>query len=183
MTQRFVFLAFLSCLTGCSSYGPEELDRLVKEDPSFRQMIVARDQAHQQMGEIKEDLLPKKKAMDKQVEKLRREYDTYAKAQNLKIEKYKPTIETNRSLLKREIQTEEAQLEARLTELDGYQKTLSDVKKVMNESKGIRISSQEKEKWDERMLMLSEKIRPLADEIQELKLQIRLKKQKISFLK
>ena len=33
------------------------------------------------------------------------------------------------------------------------------------------------------MVMLSQKPSPLADEIQELKLQISLKKQKISFLK
>ena len=168
---------------GCASYGPEELDRLAKEDPIFRQVILARDEAHHQVQIIKEDLLNRKKVMDGQIERLRGEYDAHAKTQNLKIEKYKSTVEANRNALKREMETKQAQLAARLTELEGYQKTLADVKKVMSESKGINISAQEKEKWDERMLMLSEKIRPLSEEIQELKLQIRLKKQKISYLK
>ncbi len=177
-----ILIAILLTAAGCSSSSPEELDRLVKEDLNFKQMILARDEAHHQIQMIKEDLLNRKKVMDSQIEKVRKEYDGYAKNKNLKIEKYKSTVETNRNALKHEIETREAQLAARLTELGGYQKTLGDVKKVLSESKGISISAQEKEKWDERMLMLSEKIRPLSEEMQELKLQIRLKKQKIGYL-
>jgi hypothetical protein len=177
----FLFLSFL--VAGCSAYGPEELERLVKEDPQFAQMIAARDQANAQIRVIKNDLLAKKKAMDAQISKLRGEYDAYAKEQNLKIEKYQTAIEANRFLLKKEIDAINQQLEVKLTELSGYQKTLSDVKKVMRESKGIQLSKAEQQKWEERVLMLSEKIRPLSEEIQELKFKIRLKKQKISFLK
>ena len=182
MASRLLFLTLFLFLTGCASYGPEELDRLTKEDPNFRQMIVARDQINAQIQTLKKDMLAKKKVMDAQIGKFRAEYDIYAKAQNLKIEKYQATIEASRNLLKREMDTANAQLAAKLTELEGYQKTLSDVKKVIRESKGISLSSVERQKWEERVLMLSEKIRPLSDDIQELKLQIRLKKQKISFL-
>ena len=179
----FVLLILLFAIAGCDSYGPEELDRLVKEDSNFKQMITARDQARSQMKAIKDDMLAKKKIMDAQVEKVHQDYDAYAKVQNLKIEKYQATIDANRNLLKREIDTGGAQLSAKETELEGYQKTLSDVKKVMRESKGIKISAQEKEKWEERVLLLSEKIRPLLDGIQELRLQTRLKKQKLTFLR
>ena len=177
-----IFVLFLF-LAGCSEYSPEELDRLIKEDPSFRQMILARDQIHSQMRLIRADLLNKKKTMDGQVERLHQDYDSYAKAQNEKIEKYQSTIEVNKSLLKRDAETASAQLQAKITEADGYQKTLSDVRKVLGESKGIHFSAQEKEKWQERVAMLTEKLRPLADEVNELKLQIRLKKQKMGFLK
>jgi len=177
----FIFLgAFI--LSGCSSVSPEELERLTKEDPAFKQMIVARDQTRAQIQAIKSDLLGKKKAVDAQVDRLRQEYDNFAKAQNQKIEKLKTGIEANRNLLKRQIESESAQLAAKATELEGYEKTLTDVKKVLSEQKGIRLSAQEKQKWEERVLMLSEKMRPLTEEIQELKLKIRLKKQKIQFL-
>ena len=182
MHKKLILIAVLLTAAGCASNSPEELDRLVKEDLNFKQMVLARDEAHHHIQAIKEDLLNRKKVMDSQIEKVRKEYDGYAKNQNLKIEKYKSTVEANRNALKHEIETKEAQLAARLTELGGYQKTLDDVKKVMSESKGISISAQEKEKWDERMMMLSEKIRPLSEEIQELKLQIRSKKQKIGYL-
>ena len=68
-------------------------------------------------------------------------------------------------------------------EMAGYEKTLADVRKVLQEGKGLSLSKTERQKWEERILMLSEKVRPLTDEIQELKLQVRLKKQKIQFLK
>ncbi len=183
MIKRFTVLATaLFLLAGCSSYGPEELDRLTKEDPNFRQMIIARDQINVQIRAIKADLLSRKRVMDAQIDKLRADYDVYAKAQNLKVEKYQAAIETNRLVLKREVETSSAQVGAKVTELEGYQKTLSDVQKVIRESKGIKLSTQERQKWEERVLMLSEKIRPLSDEIEDLKLQIRLKKQKISYL-
>ena len=181
--EKILFLIFLSFLCGCSLAGPQELDRLIKEDPAFRQMIVVRDQAHNEMHQIKEDLLAKKKILDAQIDKLRSDYDLIAKAQNKKIEQLQTTIETNRNLLKHEMETAAARLSTKGTELTGYQKTLADVKKVLHESKGIHFSSQEKQKWEERILMLSEKMRPLTDEIQELKLEIRLKKQKMNFLK
>lgn len=183
MPKFFCLSIFLLSLAGCAVYGPEELERLVKEDPKFAQMITARDQAHAQIGLIKNDLLSKKKTVDAQVSKLRGDYDAYSKEQNLKIEKYQNAIEANRFLLKKEIDAVNEQLELKLVELSGYQKTLSDVKKVMRESKGIQLSKAEQQKWEERVLMLSEKIRPLSDEIQELKFKIRLKKQKSSFLK
>ena len=164
-------------------HAPEELDRLTKEDPAFKQMIAARDQMHSQIRLIKDDLLEKKKAMDAQIGKLRQDYDVYAKAQTLKVEKCQNAIDANRKALKNEIETASAQLEAKQTELQGYEKTLGDVRKVLHESKSINLSAQEKQKWEERVLMLSEKIRPLTEELQELKLQIRLKKSKISFLR
>ena len=85
--------------------------------------------------------------------------------------------------MKKNMELESASLEGKQNELDGYQKTLSDVRKVLHESKGISLSKTERQKWEERILMLSEKMRPLLDEIQELKLQIRLKKQKIQYLR
>lgn len=182
-TAVFFVLSALLLSPGCSTNSPEEMDRLAKEDPAFRQMIIARDQVHAQIHAIKEDLLAKKRVLDSQVEKLRAEYDAYAKTQNAKIEKYLSVIEVDRNLLKRQLGASVAHLESKQTELQGYQKTLADVKKVLRESKGISLSGQEKQKWEERILMLSEKIRPLTDEIQELKLQIRLRKQKIGFLK
>ena len=154
----------------------------MKEDSSFRQMIESRDKAHAQVRLIKDDLLVKKKDLDAQAGKMRQDYDAYAKVQNSKIGQYQGLIDSNRKNLKEQISSMTAELEAKLKELNGYQETLADVKKVVRESKGIRLTSQERQKWEERILMLSEKIRPLSEEIQELKLQIQLKKKKIHFL-
>ena len=120
--------------------------------------------------------------LDGQVEKLRGEYDAYAKSQNTKIEQRQATIDANRKLLKHQIEVASADLESKQKDLEEHEKSLLDVKKVLHGSKGISLSKQEKQKWEERSLLLSEKIQPLADMIQELKLQIRLKKQKIHFL-
>lgn len=183
MLRKAYIVLIVLVLSGCSANSPEELDRLTKEDPAFKQMIATRDQVHEQINLIRQDLLSRKKTLDAQIEKLRGDYDNYAKAQNKKIDQYQSVIDTQKSVLRHEIETASAQLDSKTAELGGYEKTLSDVKKVLHESKGITFSSQEKQKWEERVLMLNEKIRPLADEIQELKLQIRLKKQKIGFLK
>ena len=171
-------------MAGCLfQENPEELDRLTKEDPAFKQMIAARDQARGQIRLIKEDLLNKKQALDAEVEKLRGAYDAHAKAQNKKIDQFRGLIDGHRTLLKQQLEQEGARLEEKRIEMAGYEKTLSDVRKVLNEGKGISLSKGERQKWEERILMLSEKIRPLTDEIQDLKLQIRLKKQKMQFLK
>ncbi len=56
------------------------------------------------------------------------------------------------------------------------------MQKVLKDPKGITLSAQDKKRWSEHVLMLNEKIRPLSEDIQELKLQVRLKKQKIAYL-
>lgn len=183
MRRTLLWLPFCVLVSGCLQESPEELDRLTKEDPAFKQMIQLRDQTHAQIRLIKDDLLNRKKSLDGQVEKLRADYDATAKAQNKKVELLRGAIEQNRELLKRSMEMESASLDSKQAELEGYQKTLSDVRKVLHESKGISLSKNEKQKWEERILMLSEKMRPLSEEIQELKLQIRLKKQKIGYLK
>jgi uncharacterized protein YcfL len=173
----------LLLLAGCESYGPEELDRLTKEDPNFKQMIAQRDQMQSQIRLIKADLLAKKKSADARVTATRFEYDTYAKTQNDKLSKFRSAIEVNRDALRREIETAEAQLKAKQTELEKCQSTLADMRKVLHESKVINLSAQEKAKWEERILMQSEKVRPLTDDIAELQARIRLNKRKISFLR
>ena len=178
-----LFLLAPFFLTGCLQESPEELARLIKEDAAFKQMIVARDQAHSQIRLIKQDLLNRKQQLDGQLEKLRADYDATAKQQNKKIEQYRASIDQNRERLKREIDQESASMDAKQTEMEGYRKTLGDVKKVLSEAKGITISKAERQKWEERILMLTEKMRPLADEIQELRLQVRLKKQKSQYLR
>ena len=137
MPKKFFIGCFFLLLTGCSATGPEELDRLTKEDPTFRQMITVRDQAHAEIRSIKEDLLGKKKVMDTQVDRLRADYDAYAKLQNQKMEKCEAVIDTNRTALKRELQTDEMRLDAKKSEFEGYQKTLGDVQKVLKEGKGF----------------------------------------------
>ena len=177
-----LFAAAMLVLAGCASNNPEELERLTKEDPAFKQTIDARDRMRADTKLIRDDLLLKKRAMDAQDEKLRRNYDAYAKAQNVKIDKYRSALEVYRRALAKDIDEAAASLQNKQTELSGYQKTLQDVRKVLSESKGISIPVQEKEKWQERILLLNEKMRPLTDEIQDLKLKIRLNKKKMGFL-
>lgn len=181
--KKLIVACSLLFLAGCSSYGPEELDRLTKEDPGFKQMIVARDQRHGQMQAIKTNLLEKKRAMDAQIDTLRAQYDAYAKLENQKIDKCQASIDANRALLKSEIETAEAHLESRRIKFGGYLKTLGDIQRVLKESKGITFSAQEKQRWHEKVLILSEKMSPLKEEMEDLNLQIRLKKRKISFLR
>lgn len=177
-----LLLLSLVLLPGCIEQNPDELDRLVKEDPAFKQMIAARDESRSNIRLIKQDMLLRKKTMDSQVEKLRAEYDAYAKAQNQTIEQHRAKIEKDREQLKLEVETASASLDRKSAELAGYRKTLADVRKVLTESKGITLSKTERQKWEERILMLSEKMRPLSEEIQELRLAIRLKRQKIGYL-
>lgn len=179
-----VISVFFICLYvwGCSAQAPEELDRLIKEDPQFKQMISSRDQIHLEKERIKNDILLKKEALDSQIAKLRDQYDTYSRTQKLRAEKLQLIIDNYREQLKKDIEVADTSLAAKEKELEGYQKTMEDLNRVLNQGQGIKPSSQDKKRWEEHILMLSEKIRPLADQIQELKLQIRLKKQKIGFL-
>ena len=183
MNRLFATLMASLTLTGCLGESAEELDRLIKEDPVFKQMITARDETRHQIDLIKQDLLTRKKSVDEQVGKLRGDYSVYSQAQNKKVELLRTAIEANRNQLKKELELHSALLERKLAELASYQKTLADVKKVLNEGKGLALSKSERQKWEERTLLLSEKMRPLTDEIQDLKLRIRLKKQKIGFLR
>jgi prefoldin subunit 5 len=120
--------------------------------------------------------------LDVQIGKLRADYDTVARLQNKKIQQYKALIAASANTLQRDIDALTGQLAAKEKELSEYQKTLVDIHKVLREGKGIHFSQEERQNFEERTLMLSEKIRPLADEVQELKLQIRLKKQKVGYL-
>ncbi len=182
MKKFLIFFVLALVLGGCAVNNPEELERLTKEDPSFKQMITTRDRMQADVKLIKDDLLLKKRTMDAQLDKMRQDYDAYAKSQNIKIDKYKTVLDTYRRTLQKDIEAAATSLETKQNELAGYQKTLQDVKKVLGESKGITISSAEKEKWEERIALLNEKMRPLADEIQDLKLKIRLHRKKIGFL-
>lgn len=176
-------LCVLLLLAGCASYGPEELERLKKEDPSFAQVIASKDHIHEQIRIIKNDLLSRKNAADIQIDRIRGEYDLYAKSQNEKIEKYRAAIDASRNLLQREVETGAKQLEAKVTELAGYQKTLAEVRKMLRDSRGLNLTGKSRQKWEERALMLSEKMRPLAEEIEDLRSEIRLKKRKIYFIR
>jgi hypothetical protein len=184
MRRLFAFFLLVPFfLSGCLlTESPEELERLTKEDPSFEKMILSRNQVHSQISLIKNDLLTRKKAVDAETERLRAAYDAYARAQQQKIGGLRGTIEGYRHALKSQIETAEARLEAKQIEVEGYRKTLGDVRQMLKESKGIELSAKERQKWDERILMLTEKIRPLEDEIRELRLEIRLKNQKIRYL-
>ncbi len=182
MKKTLSLLAIVFLLAGCGVNNPEELERLAKEDPGFKQMIGTRDKMRADTRIIKDDLLAKKRAMDVQLEKLRRDYDATAKSQNIKIEKYKTVLDNYRKSLTGDIDAATLSMETKKNELAGYQKTLQDVQKVLKEGKGIKFSAQEKEKWQERILLLNEKMRPLSEEIQDLKLKVRLNKKKIGFL-
>lgn len=182
MPKRILILALAVVLAGCAPNNPEELDRLMKSDPNFRQMVSSREHMRAEIQKIKADLLARKKIMDSQIDKLRSSYDAVAKIQNLKIEKYQANIDTNRNDLKRQVETRQAQLKAKETELAALESTLSEIQNVLKGSKSIQLTASEKQRWEERKLMQSEKMRPLAEDIEELKIQIDLAKKKSAFL-
>ena len=170
-------------LAGCLQESPEELARLTKEDPVFKQMILSRDQAHAQSRLIKEDLLERKKTMDDQIGKLRSDYDVIAKQQNKKMDQYGASIEQNANRLRKEIEAQSQSQSEKEVIFGSDQRKLAEVRKILQESKGFKLTKTERQQWEERALLLTEKMRPLAEEIQDLKLQIRLKKQKIRYLR
>lgn len=180
--KKFPIVIAALILIGCAPPDPEELERLVKQDPSFKQVIGARDQVHRQVQVIRTDLLQKKQALDSTVDKLRTDYDAFAKAQNQQIEKYQASLEAYRALMKRELETLNAQLQAKKTEFAGYKNSIESIHKMRGQTQGIKLSKAEQEKWQERVLMLSEKARPLVEEIRELEAEIALKKRKLSYL-
>ena len=140
MLNKFLLIpVFLFAFSGCNSDSPEELDRLIKEDVVFRQMIESRDQAHAQVRLIKDDLLSKKRTVDSQVEKARQEYDNYAKSQNKKMEQYQGIIDANRKNLREQIESMTAELDSKLKELSGYEETLTDMKKMRQMNFGLDI--------------------------------------------
>lgn len=178
----FLAVTALLFLSGCYPQSPEELDRLMKEDPAFRQTIEARDRARAGIRLIKNDLLARKRALDIQIGKLRDEYDAYAKGQYKKIEQYRAAILAAHQAMQREAELLSASADSKEKELSSYQKTLADFNKVLREGKGITFTKEEKKNFEERILLLSEKMRPLTDEIRELKLQLGLKKRKMAFV-
>lgn len=183
MRKKFLPILLSFFLAGCLSWSsPEELDRLVKEDPDFRQMITQRDQVHNQVKLIKDDLLAKKRAMDAEVEKMRNTYDAQSKEADQKIEKLEALIAVHRSTLKKELDIAEQESAAKVAELKELMGTYNDIKRV-SKSKGINFTLKDKQVFREHVLELSEKINRLNERVQELRLQIRLKKQKIYFLK
>lgn len=183
MPKRFFIIALLSfSVAGCAPNNPEELERLMKGDSNFRQMITSREHMRSEIRKIKDDLLVRKKFMDMQIDKLRGIYDAYAKVQNQKVEKYQANVDANRNFVKRQGDTLQAQLKAKETELEALGKTLSEITNVLRGSKSIALTPQEKQRWEERKLMQSEKMRPLADDIEDLKAQIDLAKKKSAYL-
>ncbi len=169
-------------VSGCVPVNQEELERLTKEDPSFAQMIASRDQAYAQIQLIKQDLLSKKKVLNAQTEKLQSDYEAYARLQSQKIDQFRATIASRRAVLQKDIDTAQQQLDVKQKELALCQNTLTNIRRLLNESKGVQLSSKERRNWEERAVVQAEKTKVLADEVQELKLYIRLKKQKASFL-
>jgi hypothetical protein len=183
MTRLVTMLLAALSLSGCLlAESEEELARLVKEDPAFKLMVIARDESRRQIALIKKDLLSRKNTIDAQVAKLRGDYDAVAKAQNARAEEFRAAIRADREKLKQELELAIASLEKKQLDMAGFRRTLADLKKVLTEGKGLALSKNERQKWEEKTLMLSEKMRPLSEEIQDLKLQIRLKKQKIGYL-
>ena len=183
MTKTVALFCFAIFLSGCGSSGPDELDRLMKEDPDFKQLILQRDRLHGEMKAIKQSMLSKKKVMDAEIDQVRLAYDTYSKAENQKIEKYQAVIDASRLQMKQDIMHAQGSLSQKENEYKDYAKSLESAKQFIHGSKGITFSSQEKKQLEEKILLLSEKMRPLREEIEDLKLRIRLKKQKIDFLR
>ena len=169
-------------MAGCAQTDPQELELLKKDDPNFRQRMAEKEEARQQMVNLKAQLRESETVMDAKIGELKTIHQDKAFIVNEQFGNLKNKIMLNRQLYKAELVDYQQTLRDKKREIAEVMDTLENVTGVIGRNGSLNFSPQELAHWEERRAALESRVDPLETKVAKLEAKIGLQKKKLKYL-
>src|SRR3989338_345953 len=156
MKRFFILFAFSSSLAisaGCSFYleQPKSVDEVLKEDPGFAFVLEKKKILDEKIKAVDEEFKKEKDSLNVKIKAIEDDMRKKRQETNNSIQDIKKELEPERNAIRENIRQAKASLSDRQNTLKNIDKMLLDVAKLLQKGADLKMTEEERAKWEERM--------------------------------
>jgi peptidoglycan hydrolase CwlO-like protein len=161
-------------LYGCEQIDTESINKIVQEDPSFKEVLAKKEDMDSriafffgQLRDLKTDTYAKIRMLQDTFDKQKTEIDA-------KIAALKSELDPARAKIRQEMEDLRAAVSGKKGILRDLENTRRNLTNLINQQRAVSVTAEDMAKWQERLTDLNNQIEPLSGEIREMEERIRL---------
>lgn len=151
-----LFLALL-LLSGCRGDVLELEKKVLERDPSFQSVIDEKDAMSKELDETKKDYFKKKHGMEGQIAAIRQELEKTRGEYASRVERIKKKLDPEITEMKNGVKILKLEVTVRNAELRGVEKSIKEIKELVQKGQSLEMTQEEMRMWNERMTSLLNK--------------------------
>jgi paraquat-inducible protein B len=155
---------------------------VLNEDPSFVNILKARDKINAQIKKAEDVLKIKKKEMDKAVAQLKKDYAKEDKKISVEIKNLENELNEYVVAIKLRTNSLSQELKTKKRFLRSTETTIKEVNKLLSEDSQAQLSSDEETKWHDKLQELNSQKEDVVRQIEKLNNEINIEKLKLKLL-
>lgn len=164
----FLFFGLWFLVIGCEYVDKESLDKIIQEDPLFRDILVKKQELDSKIDALLTQLREAKGKADASIRAIQEDFDKQRKEIDSRINGLKKELEPQRMKIRQELETLRITISTKKAVLRDLENTRRNLTNLINQQKAVNVTSEDMTKWQERLAALNSQIDPLIGEIREL---------------
>lgn len=165
MVLIFGFWIFLS---GCEQLDKESINKIIQEDPSFKEVLVKKDELDSKINLLLNQFQEAKAAAYANIRTIQENLDKQKQEMDSKIAAFKKELDPQRIKVRQNIEVLASTISAKKDMLRNLESTKRNLTNLISQQKTLNVPSEDMAKWQERLAALDGQIGPLKGEVREL---------------
>ncbi len=163
-------LSFVICIfiTGCEQIDKESIDKIIQEDPSFKDVLVKKDDLDAKINLLLNQFQEAKAAAYANIRTVQENLNKQKQEIDSKIAAFKKELDPQRIKIRQDIDVLANTISAKKGMLRNLDSTKRNLANLISQQKTLNVPSEDMAKWQERLAALDGQIEPLQGEVREL---------------
>ncbi len=180
----FIIIVSSIALCSCGLFFDKEEARkkILSQEPSFAKILEEKEKIDQKMGELKKSLSDKKNAYKAEVNALKDKFNQEKRKIDLEIQNLQNQLNNYMENIKVQIGDLSRRLRTRKRILKNVNSTIKEANRLLNGDSDIKLSDEEKRRWQRRLSDLKLQRKELKEGIKSLEKELDLEKTKLRLL-
>jgi len=182
ITFAIVILSIILCSCNLFFDKEEVRKKVLSQEPSFAKILEEKEKIDQKMGELKKSLSDKKNAYKAEVSALKDKFSQEKRKIDLEIQNLQNQLNNYMENIKVQIGDLSRRLRTRKRMLKNVNSTIKEANRLLNGDSDIKLSDEEKRRWQRRLSDLKLQRKELKESIKSLEKELDLEKTKLRLL-
>lgn len=165
MMLIFGFWIFLS---GCEQIDKESINKIIQEDPSFKEVLAKKDELDSKINLLLNQFQEAKAAAYANIRTIQENLNKQKQEIDSKIAAFKRELDPQRIKIRQDIEALTNTISAKKGMLRNLEGTKRNLTNLVNQQKTLNVPTADMSKWQERLAALDGQMGPLKGEVREL---------------
>lgn len=178
------FLLLFICLTsGCSVVSDEKKEKVLEQDPHFRQLLEEKKRTDAEIAALKKALKERRAVINSKIDILKKGFRKESEKVASDIKRLESRFDSEKDIIAKEIELVKQDMDSKQHAIKNADKTINELNGLITKEGKLDISQEEVNRWRQRIRSLEEEKKATGKELRKTEKELGLLQIKLKLLR